>query len=109
MPPGASTVCVFDIRGVRALLRDTPDGMDVTLLVVGDVNELRRRARAALSGQYPVRPETKAIEQSVRASIRDEPDGLTINVTPIDAHELDRIRGAIRHRMDEATSDNCHD
>ena len=107
MPRGSSTVCVFGVRGVRAVTRETADGMDVIFSVVGDGAELRRNAHAALTGEYRVRPEARAIMQKVTSTLYDEPDGLTIHATPIDPTMLDQIRAEIRHVVQDSTSDRC--
>src|ERR1700677_3970581 len=57
-PPSSSTVCAFGVPGVRTCVSDTPDGVEVTFVVVGDATELRQRAHAALAGTYPLRPES---------------------------------------------------
>jgi hypothetical protein len=107
MPPGSSTLCVFGVRGVRAFTRDTDDGMDITFTVVGDGSLLRERAHESLNGAYPLKPETAAIARRVHATIHDEPAGLTIHATPTDPADLEGVRAAILHRLDEVTSDDC--
>jgi len=107
MPRGSSTVCVFGVRGVRAVARETDDGMEVTLTVVGDGAELRRNAHAALNGQFKVRPEARAIMDQVSSTLCDEPDGLTIHAKPLDPSKLEQIQDEIRHVIDDATSDRC--
>jgi hypothetical protein len=110
MPRGSSTVCVFGVRGVRAVTRETDDGMDVIFTVVGDGSdgdELRKNAHAAMTGEFHVRPEARAIMQKVTSTLYDRPDGLTIHATPIDPAMLEEIRNEIRHVIDESTSDRC--
>ncbi len=107
MPRGSSTVCVFGVRGVRAFARETDDGMDVTFTVVGDGEELRRRAHAAVNGEFPVRPETRVIMRQVTATVYDEPEGLMIHAKAKDPAMLEQIQDEIRQVIDEATSDRC--
>jgi len=79
MPPGASTLCVFGVRGVRANVRDTADGTDVTFTVVGDGSELRKRAHEALSGELAVKPETVAIMTVPTRANPDYAKGWSVN------------------------------
>jgi len=88
-------------------LRDTDDGVELTIVVVGDATELRRRAHAALAGTYPVRPESRALLSRVRASMRDEPYGLVLDAVPIRPAELDSVRDDFRRWLDDLRSSDC--
>jgi hypothetical protein len=106
-PPSSSTVCAFGVPGVRTCVSDTPDGVEVTFVVVGDATELRQRAHAALAGTYPLRPESRAIASRVHATIRDEPDGLVLHAVPIDPADLPSIRAAVRRLISDVLSNAC--
>jgi hypothetical protein len=107
LPPSSSTVCALGIPGVRTSVRDTPDGVELTLVAVGNATELRNRAHAALAGKYPLRPESKALAARVRATIRDEPCGLVVHLVPIDEAQLSSVRDATRRLIDDLTWTTC--
>jgi hypothetical protein len=105
--PSSSTVCALGIPGVRTSVRDTPDGVELTLGVVGDATELRTRARAALVGRYPLRPDAMALASRVHATLYDESCGLVVHLVPIDSTELSSVRDAARRLIDDLRWTTC--
>jgi hypothetical protein len=110
VPAGASTVCVFGVPGVRTAVEDTDDGLDVTLAVVGDVKELRKRVRDTLAGvgPYKLSPDGQKLANELHFTFIDRPSGLTVHAVPIDPHaDRTRLCYAVRERVESATSMMC--
>jgi hypothetical protein len=106
-PPACSTICALGVPGVRVAVRDTPDGVDLTFVVVGDEGELRKRLVAAFAGEYPMRAEGRAIARRVHATIRDEERGLVVHAVPIDPAERASVQAAFHKAIEDLQSRDC--
>jgi len=100
-------MCAFGVPGVRTSVADTPGGVDVRFVVIGDASELRRRAHGAVAGTYPIRPESRAVADQVYATVTDDEDGLQMHMTPRDPTKVDVIRDDVRHLLDDVRARGC--
>jgi hypothetical protein len=107
-----STVCVLGLRGVRVAVDDSDaegGGLDVTLTMSADIDELRRRARSLVENAAGgagtgdagiLRPEP--LRTPARIAVEDIASGIRIHVTPLSPRDLDALRGEIDDRIERA-------
>jgi len=126
MPPlrTDSTTCQFGERGVRVSVDDAPDGVDVVLTTIRDVDDLRHRAHdaAAMYGAGAHRGlghngkhgngahhglGLARLSIPVKAEEVDVWSGAKIHVSPVDPAKVDVVRSEVRARADDAQWGEC--
>lgn len=111
------TSCALGVAGARATATDTEAGVQLTLGVENmHLNELRVRARDAAALHGPDAHQglghdghhgnggkhglTPLQLPPARAAADDVEGGVRIQLTPVDAKDLDRLRTSVRARVD---------
>jgi hypothetical protein len=126
MPPlkTDSTTCQFGERGVRVAVNDLPDGVEIVVTTIRDVDELRHRARdvAAMYGHGAHRGlghngkhgdgaghglRLAELRSMVSAVETDIPDGATIRVTPLDPAKVAEVQSDVGARAERAQWGDC--
>lgn len=106
--------CALGVSGALATADDTPDGVALTILSANRLDEVRVRARDAATlhgpdsrqglghdghhaegGKHGLQP---AQLPPARASATDIDGGARIELVPVDAADLERLRSSIRAR-----------
>ncbi|MFO0674652.1 MAG: hypothetical protein U0235_34405 [Polyangiaceae bacterium] len=112
-----ATSCALGVAGARATATDTETGVQVTVAVDNmSLNELRVRARDAAGLHGPDAHQGLGHDGKhgnggkhglmplqlppARAGADDVEGGVRIQITPIDAKDLDRLRTSVRGRID---------
>jgi hypothetical protein len=126
MPPlrTDSTTCQLGDRGVRVAVNELPDGVEVVVTTIRDVDELRQRARdaAAMYGPGAHRGlghdgkhgdgarhglHLAELRAKVNAVETDIPDGASIRVTPLDPAKVGEVQSEVEARVEKAQWGNC--
>ena len=119
-----STSCPFGDRGARVAVDDAPDGVDVTITTIRDVDELRQRARdsAAMYGPLAHRGlghngkhgngehhglGLAELRPEVKSEVTDVPSGAKIHVTPVDPSSVADVRREVRARAERTRWGAC--